>query len=232
MTSVSPPFAANLSRVALVTGASRGIGRSIAEVLTSTGITVLTPARSELDLSCPSSVREWLSTAPENIDILVNNAGVNPIGLLEDVNVDAWEHSLAVNLTAPMLLIQHCSRAMRRGRWGRIVNVSSCYSIATRPGRGPYGAAKAGLNSLTRSAALEFARDGILVNAVCPGFVETDLTRSNNTPSQIDALAAQVPIGRLAQGVEVARLISFLVSEQNTYMTGQTIILDGGFLLQ
>jgi 3-oxoacyl-[acyl-carrier protein] reductase len=70
------------------------------------------------------------------------------------------------------------------------------------------------------------------VNAVCPGFVETDLTRSNNTPSQIDALAAQVPIGRLAQGVEVARLISFLVSEQNTYMTGQTIILDGGFLLQ
>ena len=230
--SQKPMSAAPTSRVALVTGASRGIGLAIANALRSRGDTVLAPGRAELDLGSNNSVASWLAHPRPPVDILVNNAGENPIGPLDSVTLETWQRALSVNLTAPFLLLQHLSREMRTRKWGRVINISSCYSLATRTGRAPYGAAKAGLNSLTRSAALEFAPDGVLVNSICPGFVETDLTRRNNTPEQIRALAAQVPLGRLAQPDEVARLVCFLASAENTYMTGQTVVIDGGFLLQ
>jgi 3-oxoacyl-[acyl-carrier protein] reductase len=230
MTPPEPPPPS--AKVSLVTGAARGIGHAIAKALRARGDTVITPSRSELDLGCLDSVQRWIKGSPGQIDILINNAGENPIGPLDGVTPEAWNRSLTVNLTAPMLLMQHCARSMRSAGWGRIVNISSCYSLTTRAGRAPYGAAKAGLNSLTRSAALEFATEGVLVNAVCPGFVETDLTRQNNTPQQIEALAAQVPLGRLGQPDEIARLVAFLTSSENTYLTGQTIVIDGGFLLQ
>jgi 3-oxoacyl-[acyl-carrier protein] reductase len=225
-------MSAPIARIALVTGAARGIGFAIAEALRARGDIVLAPTREELDLSSIESVRLWLERPRPSVDILVNNAGENPIALLTDLTLDSWTRALTVNLTAPMLLLQHLARKMCARRWGRIVNISSCYSLGTRAGRAPYGAAKAGLNSLTRSAALEFASDAVLVNAVCPGFVETDLTRQNNTPEQIKALAAQVPLGRLADPVEIARLVAFLTSNDNTYLTGQTVVIDGGFLLQ
>jgi 3-oxoacyl-[acyl-carrier protein] reductase len=232
MSEFSATSASSVPRVALVTGAARGIGCSIANALRARGDTVLAPERAELDLASLESVQAWLRRPRPIVDILVNNAGENPIGPLDGVALDTWQRALAVNLTAPMLLLQSLARDMRARRWGRVVNISSCYSLATRAGRAPYGAAKAGLNSLTRSAALEFASEGVLVNAVCPGFVETDLTRRNNTPEQIRALAAQVPLGRLAQPDEVARLVAFLTSSENTYLTGQTLVIDGGFLLQ
>lgn len=232
MNTTYPNSASLQPRTALVTGAARGIGRAIADGLRARGNIVLTPVRQELDLSSLESVQNWMAHMSRPVDILVNNAGENPIGPLDGVSPETWERALTVNLTAPLLLLQHCARSMRTAGWGRIVNISSCYSIATRAGRAPYGAAKAGLNSLTRSAALEFAPDGVLVNSVCPGFVETDLTRANNTPAQIAALAAQVPLGRLAQPEEIARLVTFLTSTENTYLTGQTIVIDGGFLLQ
>jgi NAD(P)-dependent dehydrogenase (short-subunit alcohol dehydrogenase family) len=219
-------------RTALVTGAARGIGKAIADSLSEHQVLVLTPPRQELDLASIQSVQSWISRTPQTINILVNNAGENPVGPLDGITPETWARAMTVNLTAPLLLLQHCARSMRATGWGRIVNISSCYSIATRTGRASYGAAKAGLNSITRSAALEFASDGVLVNSVCPGFVETDLTRANNSPAQIAALAAQVPLGRLAQPAEIARLVAFLTSDDNTYITGQTIVIDGGFLLQ
>ena len=220
------------SRVALVTGAARGIGLAIAELLREKECTVLAPPRSELDLASSESIENWLSNCKMPVDILVNNAGENPISALDTIANDDWQRALMVNLTAPMLLLQSLARGMCARGWGRIVNISSCYSLVARPGRAPYGASKAGLNSLTRSAALEFAASNVLVNSVCPGFVETDLTRKHNSQEQINALTQMVPLGRLAQPREIASLVAFLASEENSYITGQTIVIDGGFLVQ
>lgn len=223
---------ARRQKIALVTGASRGIGAAIAENLRARGDIVLGPTREELDLASVDSVLHWLSRPRPAVDILVNNAGENPIGALDHVTPDTWARALTVNLTAPMLLLQEVAKGMCANKWGRVINISSCYSLVARAGRAPYGAAKAGLNALTRSAALEYANHGVLVNAVCPGFVETDLTRRNNTPVQIEALAKQIPLGRLASPAEIARTVAFLTSDENTYLTGQTIVIDGGFTIQ
>jgi 3-oxoacyl-[acyl-carrier protein] reductase len=177
-------------------------------------------------------VRAYVESGVADIDVLINNAGDNKIGPLEGLRLEDWEHLLSINLTAPMLLLQAAARGMCARRWGRIVNISSCYSIVSRFGRAPYSASKAGINSLTRSAAIEYAPHTVLVNALCPGFVETDLTRQNNSPEQLAALCRQVPLGRLAAPAEIARYVYFLGSDDNTYITGQTAIIDGGFLCQ
>jgi 3-oxoacyl-[acyl-carrier protein] reductase len=137
-----------------------------------------------------------------------------------------------INLTAPFLLTKFVLRQMIAQKWGRIVNISSAYSVISRIGRGGYGVTKAGISSLTRTAALEYAAYNILVNAVAPGFVETDLTRKNNSPEQIDILRQQIPLKRLATPQEIAEFVFRLGSEQNTYITGQTIFIDGGFMSQ
>lgn len=222
-----------MSKRVFITGGSRGIGQAIARRFQQASYQVITPLRAELELSSIASIQAYLTErGPFRVDVLINNAGENRINLLDTLSVDEWQRIQTVNLIAPLLLIQHMAPYMAQQRWGRIVNISTIYSLLSRPGRAPYSASKAGLNALTRTAALEYAGGNILVNALCPGFVETDLTRQNNTPAQIEALCAQVPLGRLATPDEIAELVFFLGSEQNTYITGQTIIADGGFTIQ
>ena len=219
-------------RTVLVTGGARGIGRSIAELYRMHGYAVATPGRAELDLASNESIQRFVAAGGTAVDVLVNNAGENKIGPLETLDPDDWDRILQTNLTAPMLLIRAAAQHMAAKGWGRVVNISSCYSMVSRAGRGPYTASKSGLNGLTRTAALEYAARGVLINALCPGFVETDMTRANNSPEQIAALCALVPLGRLAKPDEIARGVYFLGSEENTYMTGQAIVLDGGFLIR
>ena len=219
-------------RTVLVTGGARGIGRAIAEHYRAHGYTVAAPGRAELDLASKESVQRFVDAGGAAVDVLVNNAGENKIGPLEALDPADWDRILQTNLTAPMLLIRAAARHMAAKGWGRVVNISSCYSMVSRAGRGPYTASKSGLNGLTRTAALEYAARGVLINALCPGFVETDMTRANNSREQIAALCALVPLGRLAKPDEIARGVYFLGSEENTYMTGQAIVLDGGFLIQ
>jgi len=219
-------------RRVLVTGAARGIGKAIATLYAEMGHEVITPTRAELDLSSVPAVESYLAASPPDIDVLINNAGENRAFPLDQLGTGDWERMLAINLTAPMLLMVHAARGMCGRGWGRVVNISSCFSLVSRAGRGSYAATKAGLNGLTRSAAIEYAPRNVLVNAVCPGFVETDLTRQNNSAEQIAALCRQVPLGRLAQPSEVARYVYFLGSDDNTYITGQTAVIDGGFLCQ
>ena len=118
---------------------------------------------------------------------------------------------------------------MAANNWGRIVNVASLFSFLTKVGRGPYSASKAGLLGMTRAAAVEWAKGGVLVNAISPGFIDTDLTRKNNTQEAINLIVGQIPIGRLARPSELFPLVRFLISEENTYITGQNFVIDGGF---
>jgi NAD(P)-dependent dehydrogenase (short-subunit alcohol dehydrogenase family) len=220
-------------RRALVTGGARGIGAAIADALRSQGIEVIAPSRQELDLGDRASVSAFLDDpSSQNMDILVNNAGINFLNEIDRIADQDWDEMLRVNVTAPMELIRGFSPAMKYRRWGRIVNISSIFSLVTRAKRGAYSAAKSGLNGLTRTAAVELAPHGILVNAVCPGYVETELTYQNNSPEQLAAIAETIPARRLAQPEEIANLVAFLCSEKNTYLTGQTITIDGGFTCQ
>lgn len=220
-------------RKALVTGAARGIGRAIAESLRGAGMDVLAPARSELDLLDAASIDRFVREHRDaGVAVLVNNAGINPIEPLDAISAANWDQTLQVNLTAPFRLIQGFAPGMARGGWGRVVNISSIWAVVSREKRASYSSAKSALTGLTRTSAVELAPGGILVNAVCPGFVETELTRANNPPEAIESIRRSIPLGRLAQPEEIARLVAFLCSEQNTYITGQSIVIDGGFVSQ
>ncbi len=216
-------------RRALVTGASRGIGRAIAEKFAAAGFELIVPSHRELDLADDASLGRYLQGLTAPLDVLVNNAGINPLGEIAAARDEDIAAVLQLDLVAPLKLARAVVPLMAREKYGRIVNVSSVWSVVAKPGRGVYAAAKAGLNALTRALAVETAGSGILVNSVSPGFVDTELTRRNLTAEQIEQITAQVPLGRLAEPAEVAELVLFLASERNTYLTGQNLLIDGGY---
>ena len=214
--------------VALVTGGSRGIGAAIAEHLTDANWQVLAPTRSELDLSNSDSIDEFLADAPKVFG-LVLNAGINEPAEIADIDDATWQRTLDTNTASAFRLVRALAPQMVETGGGRIVAVSSAYAARARMGRAAYGASKAALEALVRSTAVEFASSGVLANAIAPGFVDTELTRANNDATAISALLERVPVGRLAKPAEVASAVSFLLSPSNTYITGQTIAVDGGW---
>jgi 3-oxoacyl-[acyl-carrier protein] reductase len=139
---------------------------------------------------------------------------------------------LQVNLSSVLSLTQHYGPEMSRRNWGRILNISSIFGVVTKEKRAAYSMTKAALNSLTRTSAIEFGPGGVLVNSLAPGFVDTELTRQNNSEAQIEAITTTIPLRRMAQPSEIASVAQFLVSEENSYLSGQTIIVDGGLLAQ
>lgn len=221
-----------MQRRALVTGASRGIGLAIADRLRADGHQVVSPDRSHLDLSSQAGVADFLSIGTHRIDVLVNCAAHNVPEPIQSVTDEHLIHTLEVNFISAFRLIRHYAPGMASRGWGRIVNISSCYSTLARPGRAPYSASKAALDALTRTSAVEFGAHGVLVNSVCPGFVDTELTRKNNSMEKVAELAASTALGRLGKPDEIADLVCFLVSERNSYITGQCLVIDGGFSIQ
>lgn len=217
---------------ALVTGASRGIGAAIATKMRNEDILVLTPSRLQLDLSSNESIDTFLSSLDVPVDILINNAGINTIAHTIEVSDQNIENTLQLNLVAPLRLIRGIIPQMIQRRFGRIVNVSSIWSVVSKPGRVTYAASKAGLNSLTQTLALELAPYNILVNAVAPGYTNTELTKMNNTADQIEEIKKLIPLGRLAEPEDIAEVVYFLCSQANRYITGQVVLADGGFSCQ
>ena len=239
------------NRTAFVTGATRGIGLAIAEQLAEAGASVIATGTGpeegaglaglrsrglevsywRLDLEKESSLqacREYLAQL-DRLDVLVNNAGVNEILEIHDITAQDYDRLHRIDLRGPMLLSASAIPLMRRSGWGRIVSIASIWSTITKPGRGMYTASKFGLVGMTKTLAVENAAHGILANAVSPGFTLTELTRSTLTQREIDQLGAQVPMARFAEPVEIARVVAFLCSPLNTYLTAQNVTVDGGF---
>ncbi len=235
----------------LVTGDTRGIGRAIAaqllregacvhgtgtkpaEELTASAPEELTAVRWEsADFADEDSTRRFLTRLKEEspFDGVVNNAGINLIKPVEEVTAEDYDFVQEVDLRAPYLIAREAAAGMMRaGKPGRIVNVASIWSVISKPQRTLYSTAKAGLLGLTRSLAAEAGERGILVNAVSPGFVLTDLTRRSLSPEQRESLSEQVPVGRMAEPGEIAKVVCFLLSKENSYLTGQNLVADGGF---
>jgi 3-oxoacyl-[acyl-carrier protein] reductase len=238
-------------RSAVVTGGTRGIGLAItrrlaecgAEVI-ATGTASLPPDQvtglaeeglsvtyAQLDLLHEDSLASFAETlrARAHLDILVNNAGINQIIEVDEIAPADYDRLHRVNLRGPLVLSGAAVVPMRRGSWGRIVNIASIWATITKPGRAMYTASKFGLVGMTKTLAVENARFDILANAVSPGFTLTELTASMLSSDEIDNLAAQVPINRFAEPSEMANVVAFLCSPLNTYLTAQNITVDGGF---
>ncbi len=216
-----------------MTGAARGIGSAVAARYARAGYHVLAPPRADLDLSDGAAVQRYLGElrdAGRHVDVLINNAGENPISPIANVADATFDHVLALNLETPFRLTRALAPAMAEAGWGRIVNVASVYGIVSRVGRAMYTSTKAALIGLSKTTAIEFGPGGVLCNALCPGFIETALTRQNNTPAELEALRLRVPVRRLGTVEEIAEIAFMLGSEQNTYITGQAVVVDGGLL--
>ncbi len=217
--------------IALITGASRGIGCAIRQEFIEQGWQVICPSREELDLSDRQSVGRWCSGfQATNVDAFIHSAGINRPHPLEGIDDTDWEDTFQVNVTALRQLVQCVVPLMPRG--GHVLALGSIYGIISRPERAAYSAAKSAVNGLIRALSVELGPRGLLVNALCPGFIATDMTRRNNTPEQLDAIAAAVPLRRLGTPQEIAKLAAWLCSSGNTYLTGQAIICDGGYTIQ
>lgn len=215
----------------LVTGGSRGIGKAVCDLYTSKGYEVTAPGRGEMDLKDPVSVREFVRNNG-SFDILINNAGINDIMNVDELDDESVSSMITTNLMSPMILIGELVPDMKRRRLGRIVNIGSVLGTVSSPGRVVYAATKSGINGVTRTLSVELAPWNILVNTVSPGYTLTDLTLKNNTGEQLRSIEERIPLGRLAEPEEIATAVFFAGNENNTYLTGQDIIVDGGFSVQ
>src|SRR6266446_215988 len=226
------------SRTALVTGASRGIGRACARALAQAGAKVILAARDtakldeaareipsatwvELDLGSAESIKQAFAKAGK-VDILVNNAAMTKDGLALRMKKDDWDTVLATNLTGAFLAIQQVLQGMMKERWGRIINVSSIVGETGNLGQAYYVASKAGLIGLTKSLAQEMASRNITVNAVAPGFIDTDMTSSLSDGLR-ENLLAHIPLKRMGTAEEIAAAVRFLASEEAGYITGHVL---------
>jgi NAD(P)-dependent dehydrogenase (short-subunit alcohol dehydrogenase family) len=240
-------------RVAIVTGAARGLGRAIAERLYERGAAVAVNVRDRSraraltdslgerafpipgDVAAegvPDSIVEATLDRFGRLDILVNNAAFARSTRFADLTADEWRQALEVNLTAPFLLTKAVLPTMRAAHYGRIINISSSAGrTVSTLGGAHYTASKAGMLGLTRAAAKELGKFGITVNAVCPGMIDTELTHENASAELLERLAASYPIPRLGTAIEVADLVCFLASEAAGYMTGTSLDITGGDLM-
>ncbi len=215
----------------LITGASRGIGKSIAQFYIDKGHDVLTPTREDIDLERIDEIGKNLKKFKKgkNIDVLICCAGINENKNLKNYDYLSGQKIINVNLLSNISLIQNCSLDMKDSNFGRIVLIGSLWSKYVRNEKLFYSISKSALVSLGQSASIELGEFNILVNTVSPGFVNTEMTSKNLSQEQINNFKNQIPIGRFADSHEVSPLVYFLGSEDNTYITGQNILIDGGW---
>ena len=241
------------NKVALITGGTSGLGKMMALALAKAGAFVwIASSRDnadetlrelkdqgtegrfiQLDVTSSEALENVVSLIHQEsnrIDILVNAAGINLRTSAEDLTLDEWQKTIDINLTAPFHLSQLVADSMRENNWGRIINIASLQSLRAFDNSIPYGASKGGIMQLTRALAQAYSKDGVLVNAIAPGFFRTNLTESLfQDPGKLQTLADKTMMGRNGEKKDIFGISVFLCSDANSYVTGQTIFLDGGF---
>ena len=241
------------NKVALITGGTSGLGKMMALALAKAGAFVwIASSRNnadetlqeikqqgsngsfvQVDVTSSEALEKIVSEVlaeSQRIDILVNAAGINLRTSAEDLTLTDWQKTIDINLTAPFYLSQLVSDSMKKNNWGRIINIASLQSLRAFDNSIPYGASKGGIMQLTRALAQAYSKDGILVNAIAPGFFRTNLTESLfQNPDKLKELANKTMMGRNGEEKDVFGISVFLCSEANSYVTGQTVFLDGGF---
>ncbi len=242
------------NKVALVTGAGRGIGRAIAEELGRSGVTVICVSYSEsscgaaaaainesggkavakavdvADAAAVAQASEELLAEYENIDILVNNAGITKDNLLFRMSEEDWTSVIDTNLNSCFYWVKGLARPMTRKRWGRVINISSVSGIMGNAGQTNYAAAKAGMIGFTKSLAKELASRSVTVNCVAPGFIKTDMT-SDLAEAALDKILPMIPLKRMGESSDIANMVAYLASEEANYVTGQVFTVDGGMAM-
>lgn len=242
------------NQIALVTGASRGIGKAIAEVLGRRGATVIGTATTEqgaqaisaalrdagikgegkvLNVTDPDSITALVKDVTDNYGtpaILVNNAGITRDNLLMRMKDEEWDEVIETNLTSAFRMCRACLKGMMKARFGRIIMISSVIGATGNPGQANYAATKAGVIGFAKSLAREIGSRGITVNAVAPGFIDTDMTRAL-PEDQRTALLGQIALGRLGDVTDIANTVAFLASSDAGYITGETIHVNGGMYM-
>ena len=235
-------------KTALITGASRGIGNSVALEFKNKGYTVIGTATSKdgaenlnkngiegyvLDLSSKDSIEEFWSSLEESgkdISVLVNNAGITRDNIVLRMSDEEWEDIMSVHLYGTFQLSKKALKMMLKSKWGRIINISSASASIGNRGQSNYAAAKAGVEAFTKSLAKEVGKRDITINAVAPGFISTDMTKNNDGVNS-EYLIKEIPLGRFGEPEEVANLVYFLCSPDSSYITGQTIHINGGLYM-
>ena len=241
------------NKVALITGGTSGLGKMMALALAKAGAFVwIASSRDnadetlrelkdqgtegrfiQLDVTSSEALENVVSLIHQEsnrIDILVNAAGINLRTSAENLTLDEWQKTIDINLTAPFHLSQLVADSMRENNWGRIINIASLQSLRAFDNSIPYGASKGGIMQLTRALAQAYSKDGVLVNAIAPGFFRTNLTESLfQDPGKLQTLADKTMMGRNGEEKDIFGISVFLCSDANSYVTGQTIFLDGGF---
>ena len=235
-------------KTALVTGASRGIGRAIALEFKEKGYSVIGTATSKngaaelndigiqgyvLDLNSHESIDifwQKLEDNNQNISLLVNNAGITRDNIVLRMSDEEWSDIMNVHLYGTFQLCKRSLKMMLKSKWGRIINISSASASIGNRGQSNYAAAKAGVEAFTKSLAKEVGKRDITINAVAPGFISTDMTENNEGVNE-DYLIKEIPLGRFGEPSEVANLVTFLCSEEASYITGQTIHINGGLYM-
>ena len=236
------------NKTVLVTGGTRGIGASIVRHFENLNAEVIATGANKdqlhksinrrvkyhyLDLKNEKSISDFIEyiSQRKKIDVLINNAGMNKIDPIEKIKDEDWNNIYSINLYGPFVLTREISKIMKKNKYGRIVNIASIFGVISREKRAAYSSTKSGLIGLTKATAHDLAKDNILVNSISPGFINTELTKNILGEKSMKELSNSIPLKRLGNSDEIAKLVLFLTSDQNTYITGENIIIDGGYTI-